>query len=87
MARRTNSKASDDTPSNDCEVRGAELKPIRVVRRELTRPDGTKTVVDVPVYPPFRLENAVAKPPEPSRARGRKAAGKDSKPSRKAGEG
>jgi hypothetical protein len=37
-------------------VKGAELKPIRKVRRELTRPDGTTVQVDVPVYPPFRLE-------------------------------
>ena len=37
-------------------VRGAPLKPIRFVERELTRPDGTTLRVKVPVYPPFRLE-------------------------------
>lgn len=37
-------------------VRGARLEPIRFVERELTRPDGTKLRVKVPVYPPFRLE-------------------------------
>ena len=47
------------------EVRGAELEPIGVVQRELTRPDGTKLVVEVPVYPPFRLADAPGgrKPP------------------------
>jgi hypothetical protein len=38
-------------------VKGAKLEPIRVVRRELRRPDGTVVQVDVPVYPPFRLED------------------------------
>ena len=37
-------------------VKGAKLEPIRVVERELTRPDGTTVKVEVPVYPPFRLE-------------------------------
>jgi hypothetical protein len=38
---------------------GAPLKPIRVVVRELTRPDGKKLRVEVPVYPPFRLDEHV----------------------------
>jgi hypothetical protein len=38
-------------------VKGAKLEPIRVVRRELRRPDGKLVQVDVPVYPPFRLED------------------------------
>ncbi len=37
-------------------IRSAPLEPIRVVVRELTRPDGKKMKVEVPVYPPFRLE-------------------------------
>src|SRR2546427_4132073 len=37
------------------EVEGAKLDPIRVVKRSLTRPDGSTVVVEVPVYPPFRL--------------------------------
>jgi hypothetical protein len=41
-------------------VRGARLEPIRYVERELTRPDGTKLRVKVPVYPPFRLEERPA---------------------------
>ena len=44
-------------------VRGAPLKPIRYVERELTRPDGTTLRVKVPVYPPFRLEDRGAPPP------------------------
>jgi hypothetical protein len=44
-------------------VPGAHLEPIRVVRREITLPDGTVQVVDVPVYPPFRLEDRP--PPKP----------------------
>jgi len=49
-------------------VPGAVLEPIRVVRREITLPDGTKQVVDVPVYPPFRLEERPP-PKPPTRAR------------------
>lgn len=41
-------------------VRCAPLEPIRVVERELTRPDGTKLRVEVPVYPPFRLPDRPA---------------------------
>jgi hypothetical protein len=37
------------------EVQGAKLDPIGVVKRMLTRPDGSTVVVEVPVYPPFRL--------------------------------
>jgi uncharacterized protein (DUF58 family) len=37
-------------------VPGARLEPVRYVERELTRPDGSKLRVKVPVYPPFRLE-------------------------------
>jgi len=37
-------------------IRSAPLEPIRIVVRELTRPDGKKMKVQVPVYPPFRLE-------------------------------
>jgi hypothetical protein len=44
-------------------VKGAKLEPIRVVRRELRRPDGKVVQVDVPVYPPFRLEDRSEKRP------------------------
>ena len=42
--------------------RGAPLEPIRVVERVLTRPDGTKVRVEVPVYPPFQLRKAPSAP-------------------------
>ena len=51
-------------------VRGARLEPIRYVERELTRPDGTKLRVEVPVYPPFRLEDRPA-PKAPAEMRKR----------------
>jgi hypothetical protein len=51
-------------------VQGAVLEPIRVVRREITLPDGSKQIVDVPVYPPFRLEERPP-PKPPTRARGK----------------
>lgn len=47
------------------------LEPIGVVERELTRPDGTKVRVEVPVYPPFRLkERPAGRAPAPARKRG-----------------
>jgi hypothetical protein len=46
----------DDARDERLGVAGARLEPIGVVERELTRPDGTRVVVEVPVYPPFRLE-------------------------------
>jgi hypothetical protein len=54
-------------------IRGARLEPIRYVERELTRPDGTKLRVKVPVYPPFRLEERPA-PKAPGDARKRSPA-------------
>lgn len=46
-------------------------EPIGVVKRELTRPDGSTVMVEVPVYAPFDLrEGAASKPPGP---RARKA--------------
>ncbi len=38
-------------------IRGAALEPVGVVRRQLVSPNGELVVVDVPVYPPFRLES------------------------------
>jgi hypothetical protein len=64
-------------------VRGAPLEPIRVVERELTRPDGTKIKVQVPVYPPFQLASAAAdgearRPTRTPRARKRQREGPSS---------
>ncbi len=36
-----------------------------MVERELTRPDGTKLIVRVPVYPPFKLEERTERTTEP----------------------
>lgn len=47
-------------------VESAPLEPIRTVERELTRPDGTKLRVEVPVYPPFRLPDRT-QPPKSTR--------------------
>ena len=53
-------RQSNDTFINDAFtlVAGVPLEPIRVVKRELVRPDGTTVEVEVPVYPPFRLAGA-----------------------------
>ena len=59
-------------------VRGARLEPIRYVERELTRPDGTKLRVKVPVYPPFRLEE---RPPAKAAPDARKRAPEQKKAS------
>jgi hypothetical protein len=48
-------KPDEDAPRGLGEVESADLEPIEVVRRELIRPDGSVVVVEVPVYPPFRL--------------------------------
>ena len=84
MVRRPESTAKQQSePEVDRRIHSAPLEPIRVVVRELTRPDGKKMKVEVPVYPPFRLEEgaertarqasserAPAKPaPAPARAR------------------
>lgn len=71
-------RGSKDNRPGD--VRGAELKPIRKVRRELERPDGTTVLVDVPVYPPFRLEERGEKRSAEKRGPGkRRTAGRSRK--------
>ena len=54
--RRTPTTGKNEQEHRD-EIQGAELEPIRHVTRELTRPDGTKLVVKIPVYPPFQLRD------------------------------
>lgn len=51
MARKAANLETANAP-----IRGATLHPLRVVRRELVSPSGSVVEVDVPVYPPFRLE-------------------------------
>ena len=54
-SRRSSRKEDALDPEPQTGIEGAPLEPIAVVERELTRPDGTKLKVEVPVYPPFRL--------------------------------
>jgi hypothetical protein len=54
-------------------VQCAPLEPIRTVERELTRPDGTKLRVEVPVYPPFRLPDRSPPPKSARKAEKKKA--------------
>ena len=67
MARRSKDAAIGSETSREPLVRCARLEPIRVVERELTRPDGTTCRVKVPVYPPFRLEQRKAPAPRAGR--------------------
>ena len=48
MGRQSKADAGD---APETLVPGAPLKPIRVVRREITLPDGSTQIVDVPVLP------------------------------------
>jgi hypothetical protein len=77
VAVRPDGTAKKQLESEDRGVRSAPLKPIRVVVRELTRPDGKKLTVEVPVYPPFRLEDG-----EDRLARGAAAGRAPGKPAR-----
>jgi hypothetical protein len=54
-SRRSSTKEEIPDREPQTGIEGAPLEPIAVVERELTRPDGTKLKVEVPVYPPFRL--------------------------------
>ena len=66
MATRHDNTAKKQLEPEDRGIRSAPLKPIRVVVRELTRPDGKKLKVEVPVYPPFKLEERGEVPPKPA---------------------
>ena len=68
MAIRPDSTAKKQIEPEDRGIRSAPLKPIRVVVRELTRPDGKKLRVEVPVYPPFQLEEREERPAQGSSA-------------------
>lgn len=60
-SRRSAKKQQREAPPEG--IRGEPLEPIGFVERELTRPDGTKLTVEVPVYPPFRLRQHAETPP------------------------
>ena len=61
-------RQSEESATREPLVRCERLEPIRTVKRELIQPDGTKVMVDGPVYPPFKLEERVV-PPAPTRPR------------------
>jgi hypothetical protein len=56
VRRRSKVSAKKDTPWLSERIEGEPLEPVRIVERELTRPDGTTLKVQVPVYPPFKLK-------------------------------
>ncbi len=68
VARKATNSNAAEAADRDDGIRSQPLEPIGVVERELTRPDGTKLRVEVPVYPPFKLEEHPAtKPPARNR--------------------
>ncbi|MEM7412580.1 MAG: hypothetical protein AAF430_20285 [Myxococcota bacterium] len=62
-------KAEVGTSVGNGIIEGEALEPIKMVERELTRPDGTTVMVQVPVYPPFRLKDRNAPRTAPPRGR------------------
>jgi hypothetical protein len=69
MAQRPKGAANSPEPAELGGTPRPRVEPIGSVRRELVRPDGTKIVVDVPIYPPFRLEGEKTSPPAPAARR------------------
>ena len=75
-----NKAAKAENPSADDGL-GEKLEPIRVVKRRLTRPDGTTVEVEVPVYPPFRLpEDGAPRRPVPRQRSVPRVKGKRGRP-------
>jgi hypothetical protein len=64
----------DETPAEAAAPPRVLPEPIGTVRRLLVHPDGRKIAVDVPVYPPFRLDSEAQGPPKPAPRRPRKGA-------------
>ena len=54
--RRKSKRADGKQESPDSGIQSEKLDPVRVIERELIRPDGTTMKVRVPVYPPFQLK-------------------------------
>lgn len=70
MKKRHKRRDRQKSSGSGDEIQGERLEPVRVVERELTRPDGTTLKVEVPVYPPFQLKKrAPAKPARSERVR------------------
>jgi len=68
-SKHANGKQASSTSDS---IQGERLHPVRVIERELTRPDGTTLKVSVPVYPPFRLKQRPPAKPEESDRKMRK---------------
>jgi len=56
VKKRRRARDRRESVDNGDEIQSEPLEPVRVVERELTRPDGTTLRVKVPVYPPFQLK-------------------------------
>lgn len=56
MRKKKGKGISNSFEASSHEIECEDLEPIRIVVRELERPDGTTVAVEVPVYPPFRLK-------------------------------
>jgi len=62
--RRKSKRADRNQEPPSSNIQSEQLDPVRVIERELTRPDGTTLKVRVPVYPPFQLKQRPAAKPE-----------------------
>jgi hypothetical protein len=70
VRRKSKLSVKKDDSENSDRIEGEPLDPVRIVERELTRPDGTTLTVRVPVYPPFRLKpRPAAKTPRSRKTR------------------
>jgi hypothetical protein len=70
--------AAESGEESEAESR-PKLEPVGTVKRELISPAGHKVLVDVPVYPPFRLEtHCRKKPSERRRGKAGRPSGDDS---------
>jgi len=71
VRRKTKLANGKNAPQNS-NIQSEQLDPVRVIERELIRPDGTTMKVRVPVYPPFQLKQRPAAKPEKAARKMRK---------------
>ena len=65
-------RADRNKASPSSNIQSEHLDPVRVIERELVRPDGTTMKVRVPVYPPFQLKQRPPAKPEKAARKMRK---------------
>jgi hypothetical protein len=70
--RRKSKRADGKQASPISNIQSERLDPVRVIERELIRPDGTTMKVRVPVYPPFQLKQRPPAKPEKAARKMRK---------------